>query len=231
MYRVVQMCAACGKVQNCTAEYKMLIMEQPMKTKPLAATVGRPRAFDADRALDRALRVFWRKGYEGSSLSDLTKAMGINRPSLYAAFGDKQELFRRVLDRYAEGPTAHVLDALKEPTARAAVERLLHSTVDAISDSRNPRGCLLVQGALACGDDAGGVRRELTSRREAGEAAICARLKRAKSEGDLPPDSDPVALARYVATVSNGMAVQAASGVTRAELRKIVDMALRAWPK
>jgi len=192
---------------------------------------GRPRAFDADRALDRALEVFWRKGYEGASLSDLTRAMRINRPSLYAAFGDKEKLFRRALDRYAEGPAAYVQHALNEPTARAVVERLLYCTADAMSDLRNPRGCLLVQGALACGDDASCVKRELTSRREAGEEALCQRLKRAKSEGDLPPDSDPVALARYVATVSQGMAVQAAGGASRAELRKIADLAMRALPK
>src|SRR5438067_12523953 len=202
-----------------------------MKAKRQAKTPGRPRTFDADRALDNALEVFWRKGYEGASLSDLTKAMRINRPSLYAAFGDKEHLFRRALDRYAAGPAAYACEALKEPTARAVVERLLYSTVDAMGDSRNPRGCLLVQGALACGDDASSVRRELSSRREAGEEALKQRLKRAKSEGDLPLDSDPVALARYVATITQGMAVQAASGADRAELRKIVDVALRAWPK
>ncbi len=201
-----------------------------MKTRRPARTPGRPRAFDPDRALDRALEVFWRKGYEGASLSDLTSAMRINRPSLYAAFGDKQTLFRRALDRYAEGPASHALDALNEPTARAAVERLLYTSVDAMTDAHNPRGCLLVQGALACGDEARTVKRELLTRREAGEEALCQRLKRAKSGGDLPLDSDPVALARYVTTVIHGMAVQAAGGVGRAELRKTVEIALRAWP-
>lgn len=202
-----------------------------MKTKPPARTPGRPRTFDVNRALDRALEVFWRKGYEGASLSDLTRAMRINRPSLYAAFGDKQKLFCRALDRYAEGPAAYTQDALSAPTARAAVERLLNGTVDAMSDAHHPRGCLLVQGALACGDEASSVKRELTSRREEGELALCQRLKRAKTEGDLPSHADPPALARYIMTVIHGMAVQAASGATRAELRKIVDIALHAWPK
>src|SRR5205823_12481892 len=143
----------------------MIYLPIGMKSETIAAQPGRPRAFDPDTALERAMHVFWAKGYEGASLSDLTKAMRINRPSLYAAFGDKEHLFRRALDRYAAGPAAYACEALKEPTARAVVERLLYSTVDAMGDSRNPRGCLLVQGALACGDDASGVRRERSSRR------------------------------------------------------------------
>src|SRR6201993_1326600 len=116
--------------------------------------VGRPRAFDIDKALDRALQVFWRKGYEGTSLSDLTKAMRINRPSLYAAFGNKEALFKKAIDRYVEGPGAFVRDSLAQPTARAVAERLLRGTIELATDSRNPRGCLIVQGALACGDAA-----------------------------------------------------------------------------
>src|SRR6516164_7920615 len=114
--------------------------------------MGRPREFDVDQALDSALRVFWRKGYEGTTLPDLTKAMGINRPSLYAAFGSKEELFRQTLDRYAAGPAAYVRAALTEPTARAVAERLLAGAIDVVTNRRNPRGCLLVQGALACGE-------------------------------------------------------------------------------
>src|SRR5213592_2067234 len=124
-----------------------------------ASTVGRPRAFHVDEALDQALEVFWRKGFEGTSLPDLTKAMGINRPSLYAAFGNKEALFRRALDRYAEGPAAYVREALNGLTARAVAERLLHGSIDLLTDPRHPRGCLMVQGALACGEAADSVRR------------------------------------------------------------------------
>jgi AcrR family transcriptional regulator len=195
----------------------------------LAVRTGRPREFDVDQALDRALRVFWRKGYEGTTLPDLTKAMGINRPSLYAAFGSKEELFRKALDRYAEGPAAYLREALNEPTARAVAERLLSDTIDVVTDRRNPRGCLMVQGALACGEAAESVRKELVLRRLAGEAAVRERFERAKSDGDLPVDSHPADLARYVVAVMQGIAVQAAGGASRAELQRVAALALRAW--
>jgi AcrR family transcriptional regulator len=180
--------------------------------------------------LDRALAVFWRKGYEGTSLPDLTRAMGINRPSLYAAFGNKEGLFRRALDRYAEGPAAYVRRALDGPSARVVARRLLRGTIELLTDRRNPGGCLLVQGALACGAAAESVRRELVARRVAGEAAVRRRFERALAEGDLPAGTDPADLARYLVTVMRGMAVQAASGASREELRQVAEVALRAWP-
>src|SRR5271163_2757517 len=132
-----------------------------MKPKKTTRAVGRPRSFDAGKALEAAMKVFWRKGYEGASLSDLTKAMGVNRPSLYAAFGDKKALFRKALDRYMTGPAAYTQEALKEPTARAVVERLLQGAADLNAAPRNPGGCLMVQGALASGHACDSIRQEL----------------------------------------------------------------------
>jgi len=191
---------------------------------------GRPREFDLDQALDRALSVFWHKGYEGATLPDLTRAMGINRPSLYAAFGNKEALFRKALDRYAAGPASHVVAALHQPTARAVVERLWYGAIEMATNPQNPAGCLLVQGALVCGDAADAVRRDVAARRAAGVAALRRRLQRAIAERDLPADANPADLARYVATVTYGLAVQAAGGASRAQLRRVARLALRAWP-
>ena len=202
-----------------------------MKRPRPAPHRGRPRAFDVDRALDRALKVFWRKGYEGTALPDLTRAMGINRPSLYAAFGNKEALFRKVLDRYAQGPASYIQEALNEPAALAVAERLLRETIDMLTDRRNPRGCLVVQGALACGAAGESVRKELGRRREAAVTALRRRLVRARSKGDLPAHASPADLARYLATMLHGLCVQAASGATRSQLQRVARTALRAWPR
>src|SRR5438445_6555071 len=196
-----------------------------------AAQLGRPRAFDPEAALDRAMHVFWAKGYEGASLSDLTRAMRINRPSLYAAFGNKEQLFRKVLDRYMDGPVAYFGKALAAPKARDVVEEIFLGTARMGDDPRIPAGCLMVQGALAVGDAAGSVRKDAAARRAASEAALRRRLQRAKREGDLPKNADPAELASYVMTVVRGMAVQSASGASRNQLRRVAQIALRAWPK
>jgi AcrR family transcriptional regulator len=192
--------------------------------------MGRPREFDAEEALERALHVFWRKGYEGASLSDLTEAMGINRPSLYAAFGNKEELFRKALDRYADGPAAFNRQALEAKTARGVVECLLRGTAESVTDPCHPAGCLAVQGALSCGEAAQSIKDELCRRRASFEADLCERFERARSEGDLPAHCSAADLARYIATVTQGMAVQAASGARRTDLQRVAEMALRAWP-
>lgn len=192
---------------------------------------GRPRKFDTNEALDRALTVFWQRGFEGTSLSDLTEAMGINRPSLYAAFGDKETLFRRALDRYAEvGPLAVLHTALEQPTTRRVVEHLLRGVAECFTAPGRPAGCLVVQGALSCGETAQAVKQELCCRRAAAEALLRERLERAKAEGDLPPDADPATLSRYMAIVVQGMSVKAGDGASRADLLAVVDMVLKSWP-
>lgn len=196
-----------------------------MKSGAGSRSAGRPRSFDANATLDRALRLFWEKGYEGTSLSDLTQAMRINRPSLYAAFGNKEQLFRRALDRYLEGPAAYIQRALAEKSAGAAIAKLLEDAADLLTDPATPGGCFLVQAALVCGEGSLPVRREVAARRASAEAAIRRRLKRGVEEGDLPRGTDPGDLARLVSALVYGMAVQAAGGAKRADLRKIARMA------
>jgi AcrR family transcriptional regulator len=192
---------------------------------------GRPRSFDADYALDRALNVFREKGYEGASLSDLTEAMGINRPSMYAAFGDKRSLFHKALERYSDGPALFMREALNEKTARGVAERLLRGAVEMNTSAGNPPGCLMVQGALACGTEAECVRQELISHRSSAEKLLIQRFKRAKAEGDLAHDVNPTDLARFLTSVMYGMSVQAASGASRGELVRIAKTAMQAWPR
>jgi AcrR family transcriptional regulator len=202
-----------------------------MKLKTTRGQPGRPRAFDPDAALERAMHVFWAKGYEGASLSNLTRAMRINRPSLYAAFGNKEQLFRKVLDRYIDGPLAYFGKALTAPKARDVIEQIFFGAARMAGDPRLPAGCLMVQGALAVGNAAGSVRKEAAGRRATSEVALRRRLQRAKREGDLPKNADPTELARYVMTVLQGMAVQGADGASPDQLRRVAQMALRAWPK
>ncbi|MBO1418670.1 TetR/AcrR family transcriptional regulator [Streptomyces sp. FH025] len=185
---------------------------------------GRPRAFDPEAALDRALDVFWRQGYEGTSLSDLTAAMSINRPSLYAAFGNKEQLFRKVLDRYFTSPGAFAAEALEAPTARAVVERLVLGAVELTAAPDAPRGCLSVNSVHACGPESDPIRQEVIARRMAGEAALRRRFEQAT---DLPADCDPGVLAQLVHTLTDGIAVQAASGHTRDQLHRVATLALR----
>jgi AcrR family transcriptional regulator len=222
--------ATYGRLDNgCQVTY--IVTDMKKAGTAAGVTFGRPRCFDIDAALDQALEVFWRKGYEGASVSDLTEAMGINPPSLYAAFDNKEGLFRKALDRYQASQGAFWKEALDAPTAFEVVKRLLHGTAERLTDKRNPPGCLIVQGALCGGAECDSVKAELASRRNASMALIRERLKRARAAGDLPAKADPAGLARYVATVIHGMAVQAASGTTRAELRRVAETALRAWPR
>jgi AcrR family transcriptional regulator len=193
--------------------------------------MGRAREFDADEGLDRAMTVFWRKGYEGTSLSDLTEAMGINRPSLYAAYGNKEELFRKALERYGEGPSSYERDALAQPTARAVAEGLLRGAADVQTDPATPAGCLAVLGTTYCAEESSPTGKTLIAFRLAGHATIRERFERARAEGDLPADADPKALTQYIGTVVCGMAVLAASGATRKELERVIELTMRAWPQ
>src|SRR5277367_3574619 len=162
--------------------------------------------------------------------ADLTRELGLTRPSLYAAFGSKEGLFLQALDLY-ESRAGYRQAALTAPTAGAYARALLEGAADLHGDRRNPPGCLGVQGALACAPQSDSIRRELIRRRNFGESIILDRLKRAKAEGDLSPDADPADLARYLSIVIYGITIQAAGGATRKELRSAAELALRSWPR
>jgi AcrR family transcriptional regulator len=192
--------------------------------------IGRPRIFDVSKALDAALRLFWRHGYEGTSLADLTNAMQINKPSLYAAFGSKEGLFRRSVARYDEKYGNYFRDALAQPTARLVAEKLMLAAILQSTRRGHPRGCLLVQGALASSESAEPMKKTLSEYRADAEAQIRARLERAIAEGDLGAGADPAQLARFIWTVNLGLAVQAAGGANKEHLAGVVAAAMRCWP-
>ncbi|MFC0332223.1 TetR/AcrR family transcriptional regulator [Paenibacillus sepulcri] len=191
---------------------------------------GRPRAFNMQEALEQAMHLFWEKGYEGTTLSDLTSAMGINRPSLYAAFGNKEELFYKVVDLYVDETSGVFLVALREAKGRDAIEKALYGAIVTFTEDSHPPGCLTVHGALSCGEEAEPIRKELIQRRAATEAVIRLRIERAKDEGELPDGTDTVDLGHYFSTVLFGLAVEAASGASREKLNRVVGHAMKAWP-
>lgn len=192
--------------------------------------MGRPREFDLDTTLDTLLCVFWRKGYEGASYADLTAAAGVERPALYAAFGNKETLFRRVIERYYDRFLDYFPKAMDQPTARQVVRDLFYGAAEV--QTRNPEtlGCLGVSGVLAGSDDAEPIRQTLIEFRASGEIMLRERLERAKAEGDLPADADPAALAAFVMAVLHGMAVQAKAGFSRQTLEAVAEQALSAIP-
>jgi AcrR family transcriptional regulator len=192
---------------------------------------GRPRSFCKDEALDRAMAVFWRQGYEGASLTDLTAAMGINSPSLYACFGSKEGLFRAVLERYDERRNEFMTKVLAAPTSEGVASAFLEGVAHFAADTsgRNPPGCLLLQSGLACGGDKV-IPDELARHRAEKEAALKARFETARRDGDLPQSADPAGLARYLASVANGICVQATTGASAEQLLQVAKLALACWP-
>lgn len=201
-----------------------------MDTKELKRPRGRPTNFDTKEALEKALKVFWTRGYEGASIAELTEALGVNRPSIYAAFGNKEELFRKALGKYLSGPVAYVSEAMHQPKAKQAVEMFLTKSAELLTNPDNPRGCMIVQGALSCGQGAELIHQELMNYRKGYENALSQRLERAQSQGDFPADANPQAFAKYVATIHQGMSVQATSGATKEDLLAIVGLVLKSWP-
>lgn len=192
--------------------------------------MGRHREFDEAKVLDAALCVFWRKGYEGTSYADLTEAAGVERPALYSAYGNKEQLFRRALARYGERYLEHFPEALARPTSREVVAHLLYSTADLNTRFPDRPGCFMINGVLAGSDDAEPVRQALIEARAMAEAELKERFDRAKAEGDLPATADPASLSAFVMAVAHGMAVQAKAGFSRQKLEAVAEQALATWP-
>lgn len=202
-----------------------------METATCTTAKGRPREFCVDEALAQALRVFWSKGYEGASLTDLTDAMGITRPSLYAAFGNKEALFRKALDLYEREKLAYIGQALEQPTAREVAEFMMRGALEnATGGEGGPHGCLRVTTAVVCGESADAIRCEIMERTKSGKDSLVARFKRAQDEGDLRADIDPEGLTRVLVAYLQGMSIQANMGDSREDLEKLVETALAIWP-
>lgn len=202
-----------------------------MKCTATTAVRGRPREFDPDVALAAALRVFWLRGYEGASMAELTEAMGITKPSLYACFGNKEALFKKALDLYERDKLAYVGTALEAPTARGVVERLLGGALATHCGSSDPQGCLGVISMVACSAEDASIREHVVARRKSSEAALAKRLERARDEGDLAEGIDPHAMASCITTVLQGLSVKAQGGASRAELESTVSTFLAMLPQ
>ena len=192
--------------------------------------MARPRDFDEEEVLDRAIDVFWRHGYEGASMAELTKAMRLNSPSIYAAFGSKRGLFDAVLKRYRSRRAANREYVLAGRTAREVAERLLFDTIAWLTDPQEPRGCLLVQSGLSAGVSNSDVPRTLIEQRSGIREAVAECFERFKTEGNLEPSADPTALARYLHMVVLGLAIHAQDGMSVPELKESAKLALVGWP-
>ncbi|NIJ30809.1 AcrR family transcriptional regulator [Sphingomonas insulae] len=191
---------------------------------------GRPREFCTEAALAAALRVFWSKGYEGTSLADLTEAMGITRPSLYAAFGNKEALFHKALDLYESEKLDYTRVALEQPTARGVAEYFMRGALAMQTSQCDPKGCLGVISAVACGAEADSIKADVIARRASSQAALVERFEQAKRDGDLPAHVDVLGLTSYLYALLQGMAVQAGSGASRADLERLVETSMAVWP-
>jgi AcrR family transcriptional regulator len=192
---------------------------------------GRPRGFDRNDALQTAMMLFCKHGYEGVSIADLTKAMNIAPPSLYSAFGSKEALYREALALYQQRPGFEMLPEFqRDGPIRERVRTLLHDAVCAATDPDYPAGCMVTAGMLNCGAEHEALADTMSGLRTSRCTAIASRLQKAVETGDLPPGTDALALARYLSAVIQGIAIQARDGATADELFTVVDVAMDRWP-
>ena len=202
---------------------------KPAKPAKVAKPRGRPRSFDRDQALERAMEVFWRKGFEAASLADLTEAMGINPPSLYAAFGDKERLFLEALERY-EAKRGDSCPYAEELTAEGAIRRLLTYLAEDLTSSTHPRGCMMVMATATSTGSSPEMQAALAKRRAESRTAFRERLEQGMKDGELARGTDVAGLADFYLTIITGMALQARDGASRKSLMATVETAMGAWP-
>jgi len=195
-----------------------------MKT---SAKAGRPTEFDTDHALNVAMRLFWERGYEGTSMADLSQKMGIHPSSIYAAFGDKQSLFALAAKRYADIPAQYMVRALEEPTFRDFILAAFDNTVEFLGSKEHPSSCFTLTGAISCGTDTEPAKILMREMRLQNEAAIKARLLKARKAGEFPRQENVDDYTRYLSSLLSGLAIQATNGATRTELKRTAAVALR----
>ncbi|MDM0015622.1 TetR/AcrR family transcriptional regulator [Variovorax sp. J22P168] len=194
-------------------------------------TRGRPREFDKAQALDTAMRMFWRHGYEGASVAALAGEIGVTVPSLYLAFGNKESLFMQAVAHYGLYSECLYEKAFARVSAREVALDILMGEVALVSGRDTPDGCLMIQGALATSPDSEAVQQAMAKLRRDAESAVAARFERARQQGDLPAGWEPQSLASYVMTVAAGIAVQAKTGLPRRRLQRVAEMAMLIWPE
>ena len=191
---------------------------------------GRPRGFDRDVALRAVMLLFWKQGFDGTSYTDLTRATGMSKPTIYATFGDKIELFRKAMTFYAEQSMTVYQDALEQPTAREAVEACLRLARGLNDKTDEPLVCFLVQGALTGSADTKELRTELSALQRQATQLLQKRLDQGKRKGELPPNANTKVMAEYFTSVVTGLSVQASNGATTRDLHQVIEMAMAAWP-
>ncbi|OYO01392.1 TetR/AcrR family transcriptional regulator [Enemella evansiae] len=194
------------------------------------STRGRPRGFDRDAALLAATRLFWARGYDGTSLADLTAAMGISPSSFYAAFTDKRTLFAEAVQHYMQRYTAIYIEAVRSATAREAAEKILRDSVDEFTDTERPMSCLVVSAAIQGGRDTIDVRQTLEEHQHALAAILTERIEQDQAAGRLDPGLDAAVLTDWVRTLWEGLSNQSNASVPRTRLHQIIDLAMTAWP-
>jgi len=192
---------------------------------------GRPLSFDRDTVLERAMHLFWQKGYESTTVHDLTLAMGITAPSLYSAFGDKEQLYLEAVERYRSNAGEYACDFLDQhPTARDAVRALMIDACVSMTDPDTPTGCMLVNSAATAAVASPRVQEAVSQCRQAAQTDLTRRIERGIREGDVPAHVNASMLARFYVTVLTGIAIQSREGLTCADMRAVIESAMQAWP-